>query len=135
MVGVIWSLIKLCRISKRGLFSLIFVVLQLPIDVKFLYAFIQLPAITTDFSTFLQSDLISQLDRLLTKIISFPHLPQWFNSQEVVRHSGGHLPFEVEVTSLLHFGELNRITVAVNNTLTPNTLPPGTITRYNDLTM
>eukprot|EP00057_Strongylocentrotus_purpuratus_P021873 XP_011676347.1 PREDICTED: beta-glucuronidase isoform X2 [Strongylocentrotus purpuratus] len=59
----------------------------------------------------------------------------WFNSQEVVRHSGGHLPFEVEVTSLLHFGQLNRITVAVNNTLTPNTLPPGTITHYDDLTM
>ena len=42
-------------------------------------------------------------------------------------HSGGHLPFEADVTSLLSFGEVNRITAAVNNTLTPSTLPPGEI--------
>ena len=42
-------------------------------------------------------------------------------------HSGGHLPFETDVTSLLSFGEINRITAAVNNTLTPSTLPPGDI--------
>lgn len=44
-----------------------------------------------------------------------------------MRHAGGHLPFEVDVTPLLTFEKPNRITVAVNNTLTPTTLPPGEI--------
>ena len=52
---------------------------------------------------------------------------QWVNGEEVVTHSGGHLPFEVNVTALLKTGAPNRITVAINNTLTPYTLPPGTI--------
>lgn len=42
-----------------------------------------------------------------------------------MEHDGGHLPFEAEVTDLLNFGELNIVTVASNNTLTPTTLPPG----------
>jgi beta-glucuronidase len=42
-------------------------------------------------------------------------------------HSGGHLPFENEVNKLIQFGEANRITVAVNNTLDATTLPPGKI--------
>lgn len=42
-------------------------------------------------------------------------------------HEGGHLPFEKEVETLLVFGQKNSITIAVNNTLTPYTLPPGTI--------
>lgn len=51
----------------------------------------------------------------------------WLNGKEVMTHSGGHLPFEADVTSLLSFGSINRITAAVNNTLTPSTLPPGAI--------
>ena len=54
--------------------------------------------------------------------------PQWVNGVEVVSHSGGHLPFEANITSLVTTGATNRITVAVNNTLTPHTLPPGTLT-------
>ncbi|KAF6020000.1 GUSB [Bugula neritina] len=46
----------------------------------------------------------------------------------VMRHSGGHLPFEAEVSKYFLHGATNRLTVAVNNTLTPTTLPPGTIT-------
>ena len=53
---------------------------------------------------------------------------QWVNGVQVVTHSGGHLPFEANITSLVMHGAPNRITVAVNNTLTPNTLPPGTLT-------
>ena len=53
---------------------------------------------------------------------------QWVNGEEVVTHSGGHLPFEANVTALLKTGAPNRITVAINNTLTPHTLPPGTLT-------
>ncbi|XP_047141772.1 beta-glucuronidase [Hydra vulgaris] len=51
----------------------------------------------------------------------------WVNGEAVMHHQGGHLPFEAEVTSNLKFGEENRITVAANNTLTPFTLPPGSI--------
>jgi len=41
---------------------------------------------------------------------------------------GGHLPFEVQVNQALDFSGINRVTIAVNNTLTPHTLPPGTVT-------
>ncbi|XP_046568839.1 beta-glucuronidase-like isoform X2 [Haliotis rubra] len=51
----------------------------------------------------------------------------WVNAQEVVQHNGGHLPFEAEINKYLHFGGSNLLTVAVNNTLTQHTLPPGTI--------
>ena len=59
-------------------------------------------------------------------LVSVP--PQWVNGVEVVSHSGGHLPFEANITSLVTTGATNRITAAVNNTLTPHTLPPGTLT-------
>lgn len=51
----------------------------------------------------------------------------WMNGKEVVRHEGGHLPFQAEVGDQLFSGKPNRVTVAVNNTLTPNTLPCGSI--------
>ncbi|KAH7701904.1 glycosyl hydrolase family 2, partial [Aphelenchoides avenae] len=44
------------------------------------------------------------------------------NGRLVTSHVGGHLPFEAEV-SLLHPGQPNRITVAVNNTLSATTVP------------
>ena len=46
----------------------------------------------------------------------------------MVSHSGGHLPFQANITDLVKMGAPNRITVAINNTLTPHTLPPGTLT-------
>ena len=46
---------------------------------------------------------------------------------EVVSHSGGHLPFQANITDLVKTGAPNRITVAITNTLTPHTLPPGTL--------
>ena len=45
-------------------------------------------------------------------------------------HEGGHLPFESDITGSLVTGRSNRVTVAVNNTLTPHTLPPGEIIHY-----
>ena len=51
------------------------------------------------------------------------------NGVEVVTHSGGHLPFEANITGIVKIGAPNRITVAINNTLTPHTLPPGTLTQ------
>jgi beta-glucuronidase len=44
----------------------------------------------------------------------------------VTEHAGGHLPFQTEVLpTQLSFDAPNRITVAVNNTLTPDTVPQG----------
>lgn len=52
----------------------------------------------------------------------------WVNGIQVTNHSGGHLPFEGEITDYVTAGKPNRVTVAVNNTLSPHTLPPGTLT-------
>ena len=49
----------------------------------------------------------------------------WVNGHSVCTHSGGHLPFECEATDFVAYGARNRLTVAVNNTLTPTTVPQG----------
>ncbi|XP_058020475.1 beta-glucuronidase isoform X2 [Ahaetulla prasina] len=61
----------------------------------------------------------------------------WVNGVEVTEHEGGHLPFEVEISEILHRSpkEPCRITMAINNTLTPHTLPPGTIQYMDDESM
>lgn len=45
----------------------------------------------------------------------------------LVEHEMGHLPFEAEIQDIAKFGSVNYLTVAVDNTLTPTTLPPGEI--------
>ena len=66
----------------------------------------------------------------------------YLNGEFVTEHSGGHLPFEADVSDLLMFSAKvminpgrcyfriififkNRLTVAVNNTLTRFTVPQG----------
>lgn len=50
-----------------------------------------------------------------------------------VNHTGGHLPFEVEITNLIDSTGYNLLTVALNNTLTKHTIPQGDITlKIND---
>lgn len=44
-----------------------------------------------------------------------------------MEHNGGHLPFEAMINDQMTFSGPNRVTVAVNNTLTKHTLPPGSI--------
>ncbi|XP_056412891.1 beta-glucuronidase isoform X1 [Hyla sarda] len=60
----------------------------------------------------------------------------WVNGVQVTQHEGGHLPFEANISSVLKgsLGTPCRITIAVNNTLTLNTLPPGSIQFMNDPT-
>ncbi|XP_078535590.1 beta-glucuronidase [Lissotriton helveticus] len=60
----------------------------------------------------------------------------WVNGNEVTRHEGGHLPFEADVTRVLLTPQVGpcRITIAVNNTLTLNSLPPGSIQYMTDIT-
>uniref|UniRef100_A0A183CX74 Glyco_hydro_2_N domain-containing protein n=1 Tax=Gongylonema pulchrum TaxID=637853 RepID=A0A183CX74_9BILA len=49
----------------------------------------------------------------------------FLNDKIVGIHIGGHLPFEFDVTTYILFDAENRITVAVNNTLSPRTIPPA----------
>ncbi|KAF4520950.1 hypothetical protein B566_EDAN008761 [Ephemera danica] len=55
----------------------------------------------------------------------------WVNSQLAMEHIGGHLPFEADVTSLLH-RSANRLTMAVSNVLDSHTIPQGQVERPND---
>uniref|UniRef100_A0A8C0WIP0 Glycosyl hydrolases family 2 sugar binding domain-containing protein n=1 Tax=Castor canadensis TaxID=51338 RepID=A0A8C0WIP0_CASCN len=57
----------------------------------------------------------------------------WVNGVHVTQHEGGHLPFEADISKLVQTGPLTscRITIAINNTLTPHTLPgPGSREGY-----
>ena len=49
----------------------------------------------------------------------------YINGELVTEHSGGHLPFEAEVSDVLNYSARNLLTVAVNNTLTRFTVPQG----------
>jgi len=51
----------------------------------------------------------------------------WVNDVEVVSHEGGYTPFETDVTEHVRPGEESRITVAVDNTLSFQSIPPGVI--------
>lgn len=42
-------------------------------------------------------------------------------------HEMGHLPFQREISSFLNFGGNNRVTVACDNTLLPDTVPQGKV--------
>uniref|UniRef100_A0A8C9QWH2 Beta-glucuronidase n=1 Tax=Scleropages formosus TaxID=113540 RepID=A0A8C9QWH2_SCLFO len=61
----------------------------------------------------------------------------WVNGAKVMEHEGGHLPFEADVGNVLRKNPSQpcRITIAVNNTLTLQTLPPGSIQHMDDPTM
>ncbi|PLB46488.1 hypothetical protein P170DRAFT_363634 [Aspergillus steynii IBT 23096] len=45
----------------------------------------------------------------------------------VTEHVGGYTPFEADITSLVRPGAEFRLTIAVNNDLTNETIPPGSI--------
>ena len=49
-------------------------------------------------------------------------------------HDGGHLPFEGQVNAAVNVDGVNRVTVAVNNTLLPTSLPPGSLEFKSDTT-
>ncbi|XP_075421133.1 beta-glucuronidase-like isoform X2 [Tenrec ecaudatus] len=58
----------------------------------------------------------------------------WVNGVHVVEHEGGHLPFEADISKLVRGGsqESCRVTIAINNTLSLTTLPPGAIQYSTD---
>ena len=56
------------------------------------------------------------------------HAVVWINGNFVGEHEGGHLPFHLPLEQLhLNFGRPNRLTIAVNNTLSTTTIPPGIV--------
>nr|XP_045617692.1 beta-glucuronidase-like isoform X2 [Procambarus clarkii] len=58
----------------------------------------------------------------------------YLNGISLTSHEGGHLPIMAEITSGVVYGKENLITVAINNTLTPETIPQGSITYHTDQT-
>ena len=54
------------------------------------------------------------------------------NGEEVVRHLGGYMPFEANITNRVAAGEEFVLTVAVNNVLTNETVPPGRVITRDD---
>ncbi|WP_349428677.1 sugar-binding domain-containing protein [Microbacterium sp. LWS13-1.2] len=51
----------------------------------------------------------------------------YVDDSKVAEHVGGYTPFEADVTDLAGAGEQVRITIGVNNELTNETIPPGTM--------
>ncbi len=51
----------------------------------------------------------------------------YMNGKELVRHVGGYMPFEAEITDLVAPGETALLTIAVSNVLTNETIPPGEV--------
>ena len=56
----------------------------------------------------------------------------WVDDHRVVEHEGGYTPFEVDVTAVVRPGEFARITVVVNNELSFESIPPGTVRELPD---
>ncbi|EKJ71771.1 hypothetical protein NXS19_012774 [Fusarium pseudograminearum] len=56
----------------------------------------------------------------------------YVNDKFVVEHIGGYTPFEIELTGLVEPGSEFRLTIAVNNQLTWETIPPGRIEVQSD---
>ncbi|KAM0713967.1 hypothetical protein Q7P37_010930 [Cladosporium fusiforme] len=52
----------------------------------------------------------------------------YVNNELLAEHVGGYTPFEADVTDYIAAGEKFRLTIGVNNELTHETIPPGSIT-------
>ncbi|CAF1366014.1 unnamed protein product [Didymodactylos carnosus] len=73
---------------------------------------------------------LSSTDRIVLRFQAAHYFTMvWINGQQVMTHEGGHLPFECDIRPYIEQENVPiRLTVAVNNTLTPTTLPPGELT-------
>lgn len=49
----------------------------------------------------------------------------WINGQYAGEHFGGYMPFEFDVTGLIHMDQKNSLIVRVNNTLNHKSIPQG----------
>jgi len=72
-------------------------------------------------------------ERTFVRVDSATHAGRvYVNDELVAEHSGGYTPFEADITELVTAGEEFRLTIAVNNELTNETIPPGSITVTED---
>src|SRR4051812_20045962 len=60
------------------------------------------------------------------------HGTAWVNGVQVAEHAGGYTPFEADVTEAIVLGAENTITVAVDNRLSWQTIPPGRVLETPD---
>ena len=51
----------------------------------------------------------------------------YINDIEVSRHIGGYMPFSADITEHVKVGDTFRLTIAVSNVLTNETIPPGEV--------
>ncbi|KAL3480833.1 glycosyl hydrolases family 2, TIM barrel domain-containing protein [Aspergillus californicus] len=67
-------------------------------------------------------------ERYLVRVEAATHEGRiYINNDLVAEHEGGYTPFEADITELVSAGRSFRLTIAVNNELTHETIPPGTI--------
>jgi beta-glucuronidase len=67
-------------------------------------------------------------ERIVLRFDSATHRgTAWMNGSQIVEHAGGYTPFEAEVTEVVELGAENRVTIAVDNRLSWQTIPPGRI--------
>ena len=65
-------------------------------------------------------------ERIVLRFDSVTHRAVvWVDETQVAEHEGGYTPFESEITELVEPGAEMRITVAVNNVLSWQSIPPG----------
>jgi beta-glucuronidase len=68
-------------------------------------------------------------DRIVLRFDSATHEARvYVDDEEVGGHVGGYTPFAIDITDRVRAGHEFRLTVAVNNELTNETIPPGTVT-------
>jgi beta-glucuronidase len=66
--------------------------------------------------------------RILLRLDSATHEGEvYLGDKLITKHVGGYLPFEADLTGLVTPGDEVRITIAVDNILTNETIPPGHI--------
>ena len=67
-------------------------------------------------------------ERVVVRFDSATHRATvWVDDHEIADHEGGYTPFEADLTGLVTPGAEHRLTVAVDNELTWQTIPPGSI--------
>jgi beta-glucuronidase len=72
-------------------------------------------------------------DRIFVRADSATHEGVIFvNGKEVVRHLGGYMPFDADITNHVKAGEEFVLTIAVSNVLTNETIPPGKVITRDD---
>lgn len=72
-------------------------------------------------------------ERAVLRFGSVTHAAQvYVDDRLVAEHTGGYTPFEADLTGIVRPGAEFRLTVGVDNRLTNETIPPGTVTTGPD---